>query len=266
MGTRSLLSSQNWRFYSVLAILTMTIFMFGYNTFIINEVTMQNTDHNMQFISNKNPDIQHRQLNELQHASTHKDENDQTLIENYNAPSSSNILYHSDGYIIGIPLLVDECKNAVINQAPDKLSTYFPNLFTSIHNHWFVSRESYAALFSHSHQEEHYKTHSKRKKGVYFSKTKVQTPISTLRNLRLQQPLHISRCKRVNMSSNKQPLTQETWLSATVHSLLLEIHCNDLCLRIILSIDSCGMLRIIPIKYRIMNILLRCDIYSNSFP
>ena len=87
----------------------------------------------------------------------------------------SNVIYHPDGYIIGNPLLHDECANAIIDQIPHKLSGYFPSLLTEMHDHWFVSRESYAALFSHSHDVEHYKVHQKRKNKQYHMSTKVQS-------------------------------------------------------------------------------------------
>ena len=44
-----------------------------------------------------------------------------------------------------------------------------------MHDHWFVSRESYAALFSHSHDVEHYKVHQKRKNKQYHVSTKIQS-------------------------------------------------------------------------------------------
>eukprot|EP00485_Elphidium_margaritaceum_P017625 CAMPEP_0202720966 /NCGR_PEP_ID=MMETSP1385-20130828/144985_1 /ASSEMBLY_ACC=CAM_ASM_000861 /TAXON_ID=933848 /ORGANISM="Elphidium margaritaceum" /LENGTH=100 /DNA_ID=CAMNT_0049384975 /DNA_START=30 /DNA_END=328 /DNA_ORIENTATION=+ len=85
----------------------------------------------------------------------------------------ANIYFHPDGYIIGNPLLRDECKNAITSQIPDRLFQFFPDLLPSLlSKHWFVSRESYATLFSHSHRENHYKSgHSKRQPLEYFSKT-----------------------------------------------------------------------------------------------
>eukprot|EP01084_Bolivina_argentea_P006479 12296_1 len=193
MSTHSLLKSQNWRFYSVLIILSVTIFIFGYNTFIISTLTDQNTNQPQSNTHVTHMHAQHSpKLRELQHKSSPSTPNHIVNNHNmnisrpkYNAPSqlqsksipNQNIIYHPDGYIIGNPLLIDECKNAVINQIPNKMLKYFPDLLTNIHPHWFVSRESYSALFSHNHHEQHYKTHSKRKKMRYHSKTKVQTPI-----------------------------------------------------------------------------------------
>eukprot|EP01084_Bolivina_argentea_P010240 19068_1 len=123
-------------------------------------------------------ELQHRQLNQLKPNTANNRDIPKDHNQNYNAPSHRNIIYHSDGYIIGNPLLDDECKNAVSSQIPPKLLSRFPNLFSSIHNHWFMSKESYATVFSHSHHQQHYKLHSKRKNMQYHSKTKVQTPVA----------------------------------------------------------------------------------------
>ena len=210
MASQTLLRSLNWRFYSILIIMTLTVFIFVYNTFIINEIN-GNQRTPPQLAIDVFEQYKLRQLQNLQQKN--KNAFDKELIQqqdepdamesesNYNAPRTNNndilqlkvkeeekkeeekeenknIIYHSDGYIIGNPLLQNECKNAIINTMPDKLLSYFPNLLkNTIQKHWFISRESYSTLFSHSHREQHYKTHSKRKPLTYFSKTKVQTPI-----------------------------------------------------------------------------------------
>ena len=105
------------------------------------------------------------------------EDNDEYLYNenNDNSAQTKNIIYHPDGYII-VTYYTQNVKTQSLT-IPDKLLLYFPNLMEDvIARHWFVSRESYSTLFSHSHREKHYKTHSKRQHLTYFSKTKVQTP------------------------------------------------------------------------------------------
>ena len=148
MATSTLIRSLNWRFYSVLIILTVTIFIFIYNTFIINEIN-KGTKQNAPLLSMKT--LKNIQLQQMDKA------NPNQLHPNYNAPSSGKytdkeeenetIIYHPDGYIIGNPLIQNECKNAIISQIPDRLLTYFPNFLDDLYSqHWFVSRESYSPL------------------------------------------------------------------------------------------------------------------------
>jgi len=196
MAPQSLLKSLNWRFYSVLTILTVTIFIFVYNTFVINEIN-KDTHKDPPVLSYDTQTLKALQEQQLmqhkinQHVKSRmlemQSEHNHNGI-NYNSPSLSNqlqsgfdqnILFHSDGYIIGNPLLQNECKNAIISQIPDRLLEFFPTLLPDLFSkHWFVSRESYSTLFTHSHHKKHYKTHSKREGVQYYSKTKVQTPIA----------------------------------------------------------------------------------------
>ena len=66
--------------------------------------------------------------------------------------NEKNIIYHPDGYIIGNPLLTDKCRNAIINKIPNEVLYSSPNLINDlIKQHWFISKESYSAIFTHYH-------------------------------------------------------------------------------------------------------------------
>ena len=117
----------------------LIIFLIVTILILVYEHTLLSITHNI------NDDSKIMKNVEMYHYTRNDDINNMDI----NDPNINDVIYHNDGYILGNPLRLKKCQNAIRSTINENIRNKFPKLFEYKNTHWFESRESLSAKLIH---------------------------------------------------------------------------------------------------------------------